>query len=326
MSLPYIARLFVLCGAAFFLLHTTLALAVCMIAAKMIRFAEGMKPSSSARFLLAVRILPLSLTFFVVFGLCIPSYLWLEPRAAGEEVGFVCVLLALLATLTWAISIQRAAAAIAATRRYLHRCERTSHAARVPGNHPPVLVLEEDSPVLATAGVLHPQLIVSQWIMRALHAEEIEAALSHEHGHQLSRDNLKRLLILLAPDIFPFVRGFAKLERSWAKFTEWAADDHAVAGDPHRAVSLASALVAVAKMNSHAKLPSLAVALVAVDRDLSERVDRLLHSRLEPERTFSSVARLGSGAVAVLTTALLLILLCPASLATVHQVLEHLVR
>ena len=326
MSLPYVARLFVLCGAAFFLLHTTLALAVYMMAAKMIRFAEDMKPSTSAGFLLAVRILPLLLTFFVVFGLCIPSYLWLEPRTAGEEVGLVCVLLALLATLAWVDSIQRAVTAIASTRRYLHGCERGSHAAKMLGDHSLVLVLDEETPLLATAGVLHPQLIMSRWIMRALNAEQIEAALSHEHGHQLSHDNLKRLLILLTPDIFPFVRSFADLERSWAKFTEWAADDHAVAGDPHRAMSLASALVAVAKMNSHAKLPSLALALMADDHDLSERVDRLLQSRPKPDRTFPSIAGLGRGAAAVLTGTLLLILLRPASLAAVHQVLERLVH
>ena len=87
--------------------------------------------------------------------------------------------------------------------------------------------------------------------MNALSEEQKEAAFRHEAAHRVSRDNLKKFLFLLAPDILPMVSGLSNLERGWARFTEWAADDQAVDGDPQRALSLAAALVKVAKMGVH---------------------------------------------------------------------------
>ena len=75
------------------------------------------------------------------------------------------------------------------------------------------------------------RLVVSQSVMDTLSREEKEAALRHETAHRDSRDNLKKLLFLLSPDILPFASGLKSLERGWSKFTEWAADDKAVSGD-----------------------------------------------------------------------------------------------
>ena len=112
--------------------------------------------------------------------------------------------------------------------------------------------------------------------------EQRDAALSHERAHCNSGDNLKRFLILLAPDAVPMWGTFHGLERAWSKFTEWAADDEASAGDPQRALSLASALVRVAKMGSKPRLNYLSCSLVGGDRELSERVDRLLRPQPKP--------------------------------------------
>ena len=326
MSLPYTLRLLCLCCASFFMIHVTLAAATQLSAGVAMRMAERLKPGCAARLLFAVRMLPFTLTLFAVLAFCIPSYLWLEPEAAGEKVGFVCFLAAALGAAIWTLAIVRVVHAVRGTARYLHRCERHGKPIEMPGETAPALLLKDKSPVLAVAGVLHPRLVISRRVMRGLTAEQIDAALSHERAHRASGDNLKRFFMLLAPDVLPFMRGFATLEQRWAKAIEWAADDQASAGDPRRALSLADALVKVAKMGNQPQLSYLASSLMADDHDLSERVDRLLRPQPIPTKPVKELIPLVSGAGALMAASLMIVVLWPASLSVVHQALEQLVR
>ncbi len=326
MSLPYTLRLLCLCCASFFMIHLALAVATRLSAGTALRMAKRLEPSSAARLLFAVRLLPLTLTLLAVLAFCIPSYLWLEPEATGEKVGLVCFLMAVLGVTIWALSMVRVVRAVRGTARYLHRCERHGEQISVPGESAPALLLRDKSPVLAVAGVVHPRLVISRRVMRALTAEQIDAALSHERAHRSSGDNLKRFLMLLAPDVLPFMRGFVTLERSWAKAIEWAADAQASAGDPNRALSLADALVKVARMGNKPQLSYLSSSLMADDHDLSERVDRLLRPQPLPEKPAQELIPLISGAAALMATALLIVTLWPSSLSMVHGALEQLVR
>ena len=112
--------------------------------------------------------------------------------------------------------------------------------------------------------------------MNALPAEQLAAALRHEEAHRVSRDNLKRLLLLLTPGLLPGLHGFHAIERGWARFTEWAADDEAVAGDAHLSLYLAAALVRIARMGGAPAPSPLATSFLGDSRELSARVDRLL--------------------------------------------------
>jgi len=290
------------------------------------RMAARMKPSSAARLLFALRISPMALTVFAVLAFCIPSYLWLEPEAAGEKVGFVCFLMAILGAAIWVFSITRVVSAVSGTVRYLHHCERHGRKITVPGEPSPALLLADKAPVLAVAGVVHPRLVISRRVMRGLNAEQRDAALRHERAHRVSRDNIKRFLILLAPDVLPFLRTFTALERSWAKFTEWAADDQATEGDSRRALSLASALVRVAKMGSKPQLSYLFSSLLDDDHELSERVDRLLRPQPNPGKPAEVLVPFLSSAGALMAGAVVLVMLWPGSLSLVHQALEQLVH
>ena len=326
MSLPYSLRLLCLCCASFFMIHLALAVATRLSAGTVMRMAERLKPSSAARLLFAVRMLPFTLTLFAVLAFCIPSYLWLEPEATGEKVGFVCFLTAVLGAAIWALAIVRVVHAVRGTARYLHRCERHGQQISMPGETAPALLLRDKSPVLAVAGVVHPRLVISRRVMRGLTADQIDAALRHERAHRSSGDNLKRFLMLLAPDVLPFMRGFATLERSWAKAIEWAADDQASAGDPRRALSLADALVRVARMGNKPQLSYLTSSLMADDHDLSERVDRLLRPQPIPDKPVKELIPLVSGAAALMAASLMIVTLWPASLSMVHQALEQLIH
>jgi Zn-dependent protease with chaperone function len=332
MILPYLLRLLCLCFASFFVLNAAAGFFVRISSKSAIRFAESRSPNAAARFLLILRLLPFALATLFVLALCVPSYLWLEPGATAERVGATCAILGILGAATWSVSIARTIRSLRASMRYSWLCRSVGHESRQPAGPSsvfviePVVVLQEEAPILALSGLLRPRLLISRSVLRALSAEELDAALAHEHAHRTSRDNVKRLLILLAPDMFPFVRSLRLLEHSWSKFAEWAADDQASAGDSRRALSLAAALVQVARMGSAPHLPLLSTSLLACDRDLSARVDRLLH----PTPIAGVHSKLGYRPLRIagflLAGCLAVLLLAPSTLSSVHELLELLLR
>jgi hypothetical protein len=151
--------------------------------------------------------------------------------------------------------------------------------------------------------------------------------LRHERAHAASRDNLKRLLLLLAPDVLPvhILSGLGKLENAWIRFTEWSADDRAVDGDPRRAVSLAGALVRVARMRAPAEISPLATSLVANAGDLEARVTRLLNPAPRAQN-YRKARPLFLATAALLSSCLLAAITAPVTLQAAHQLLEHLIR
>jgi Zn-dependent protease with chaperone function len=332
MILPYLLRLVCLCFASFFVINAAAGLFVSISSNSAIRFVESRKPSAAARFLFALRILPLALASLFVLLLCVPSYLWLEPAGTAERVGLFCVSLGLLGAATWSVSMARASVCLLLSLRHNRLCRSLGRESRVPRGPSsvvviePVIVVPEEAPILALSGLLHPRLLISRSVLCALSAEELDAALRHEHAHRTSRDNAKRLLILLAPDIFPFLRMLRTIERSWAKYAEWAADDQATAGDSRRAVALAAALVQVARLGSGRRLPVLSTSLLACDRDLAARVDRLLQAApVARAGNLRANPLLGSDRF-LLAGCLAALVLAPSALAFVHELLELLLH
>src|ERR1035437_5630198 len=97
MMAPYLLRLLYLCLAAFFVIHSAVGMVVAAGGRAAVRRARRMRPRLAGRFLLALRLLPAALALFVVAGLCVPSYLWLEPETNAEELGAGCLSAAVLA-------------------------------------------------------------------------------------------------------------------------------------------------------------------------------------------------------------------------------------
>ncbi|HEV2388524.1 MAG TPA: M56 family metallopeptidase [Candidatus Acidoferrales bacterium] len=322
----YLLRLLCLSLASFFLVHATLSLSTWLATPAAIRLAKRLRPRLAARFLLALRLLPAGAALFVVAGLCVPSYLWLEPATKPELVGFACWAAALLGTGVWGISIARGLRAVCGSLQYYRRCERAGREARLPsGGGSPLLVVEGEAPLVALAGVLRSRIVISRGVLRALSPVELDAVLRHERAHRASGDNFKRLLLVLAPDIFPFSRGSAALDRAWARFSEWAADDRAVGGDSRRSLSLAAALVRVARMGAPRR-EWLLSCLLADGADLSARVDRLLLGDCLQEKPAWAMRAL-AGTIAIVATGMLMAaILQPATLYWVHRLLEHLIR
>jgi Zn-dependent protease with chaperone function len=326
MIFHYTLRLLCLCLASFFLVNTAVGLTAAFASRAAVRAAESMRARSAARFLLALRLLPCSLGIGAVLALCVPSYLWLEPHASSERIGWACLTMAVLGAAVWLVSLARVTRAVAFSVRFNRAWQNTGRETLLRGESPKAVIVERDVPLLTLAGVLCPRLVVSRAVLRSLSAEELDLALQHEKAHRISRDNLKRLLLLLAPAPIPLLRSFSSIEQSWAKFSEWAADDEAVRGDSHRALSLAAALLRVARIGVPPRLSFLHTSLCADDHDFSARVDRLLHVQPPPANPPSRPRSpaLGAGLGAAVCVAALLT--WPATLSSVHRLLELFLR
>jgi beta-lactamase regulating signal transducer with metallopeptidase domain len=324
MNLQYSLRLLCICFASLFLVHATLALGVNVAAPGAIRMASRMRPRFASGFLFWLRMLPLALAGFAVGGLCVPSYLRLEPHAGGEQVGWPCLAIALLGAAMCLGSAARVTKAAWNSLQFGRACEDTSCECRMSAESFPITIVRQQAPLLAVAGIVRHKLVVSTSVLQALSAEELDAVFLHERAHRIWRDNFKRLLILAAPRGFVFSRGLESIERQWSKFAEWAADDHASAGDSRRALSLASALVQFARLGSAAPQRAIVSSFVE-SSDLSERVERLL-------RVSSSTEKLSSGMRALVACLFLLVacfmaagMFSHASLSAVHSLLERLI-
>ncbi len=322
MIAPYVVRLFCLCVASFFVVNAGAGLLVSAGSRRALRFAERMRAGAAARFLFAMRILPFALGVGAVLGLCVPSYLWFEPQGTPERVGVGCLALVLLGAVSWIVSMARVSRALAISRRCGRYWKETGHEDRLAGETSRAMVVEKDGPLLALAGILRPRLIVSRGVLCALSADQLDVALHHENAHRVSRDNWKRFFLLMVPDAIPFVRGLGAVEEAWAKFAEWAADDEAVRGDSNRAVSLASALLRVARMGSGPRLSFLHTSLVGGDRDLAARVERLLEFETAIAQRRPRTQPLTVGAGFAMTALIATLLAGPAILSSVHRLLE----
>ena len=273
--------------------------------------------------LLMLRLLPATLALALVAGLCVPSYLLLEEEGSAERVGALCLAAAMVAAAMWTVAMVRSVRAAARSVRHERAWERSGSRSSLDGARNPVWIVDSPAPLLALAGVLRPQLVISRTAAAALSGEQLRAALRHEEAHRAAHDNLKRLLLLLAPGLLPGWNGFQALERGWFRLTEWAADDDAVAGNPRVSLSLASALVRMARIGGTPEPEPLTVAFLADGDDLSARVDRLLR----PAATLPAARRRSTLVMTVMLAVLFVAAsLQPETLESAHRLMEHLLR
>jgi Zn-dependent protease with chaperone function len=108
--------------------------------------------------------------------------------------------------------------------------------------------IEHSFPIIAVVGSTRPRLFVAAKVLDSLTEEELAAAIAHERGHLVARDNMKRSILRACRDVLtpaPFGRS---LDRAWAQAAEAAADEYAARNRADSALNLASALVKIAKM------------------------------------------------------------------------------
>jgi len=323
--LPYLARLVCLSLACFFFVSLLFELAVFALTGAASRLAAQLPARSGARLLFALRLTPLGFAVCSVACLCIPSYLRMEPDATDEPVGWLCLTAAMLACAIWIRGAARGLNAVLRSRRYIRQCQASGSLTRIPGESLPVWVMEGGKPLMALSGILRPRLILSRQVMDALSAEELASALRHEQAHRLSHDNLKRLALVSMPRVIPFTVAQQRLEKTWTRFAEWAADDMASQGNALQSLTLATTLVRVARIDAIHQPPELLTALVGCTQDLEVRVDRLLRGR-SPGEMEAKRFRCVMAGCSVLIVVAGAALLRPETQLLAHELLEHLVH
>jgi Zn-dependent protease with chaperone function len=261
---------------------------------------------SAAHFLFLLRSLPFAAAFLITVGICLPSYLWFEPLGLHENVSAPFLVLGWFGAAELGLAIGVMSRAAFRSVRFLRQCGESG----TSGDG--ILIIESARPFLALAGILRPRVVMSQGILDLLSTDELHVVLKHEEAHRQSHDNLKRLWIELNPT-------FPSLERAWTRFTEYAADERAVAGDQRSALALASALVRVSRYGQQAALQG-AIPFLGDINDVPSRVERLLAPQpsITPDRT-----RWRDIVVALCLAALTL---NPATLRFVQSTLESLIR
>lgn len=275
MNASYGVRLIIQCLDSFLLAHLLFSALLLLFTPAALWCSSHVRAAFGVWLVFFLRLLPVFAGVYVALAIALPSYVRLEPDATSERIGTPAILIAIVSICLWLRPLMRSAAAIWKSQHFVNWVQGNARRATI-GSTEAWLVSGPD-PQMAVAGLMRPRVLVSESLAQTLTAEELQIALLHETAHERSRDNLKRLFLLLLPDPFPFVSFAAPLERAWTRLVEWAADDYAAEGDSGRRILLARTLVRFARYKSRAAGACvLTTSLVDDSCDLAVRVERLL--------------------------------------------------
>jgi hypothetical protein len=257
-----------LLGLAWFAAVNIAASAIAWILAR----AALLRTESRASTLLAIRLLPFVASVVFVAGVFLPAHWRFEQPNRTESFGTVLTICAAIAVGLLAIGVWRACT----VSWHGYRLGKMMRRSAIELGHDTYEV--SGLPGISLAGILRPQVIVGSEARAALTPAELDVAIAHELAHRRSHDNLKRFVLFSVPDVFAWFRTARQLEERWQAETECLADDHSVMGSDHRALTLASALVKVARLAGRDRhvLPSPAWSAFHVPTLLELRVRRLV--------------------------------------------------
>jgi len=208
-----------------------------------------LKPASAPRILLGLKLLPGAAALFFTLVVFLPAHWRFEPEGVEESLGYTLAALAALGLLTVALAGHRAVRDARLTRRLERSWEtRATGPRQFLAGALPVYCLPDAAPIISLAGLRRPRVFVARPVIDAFAADELDVSLAHEFAHHEARDNVKRVLVACVPDLLDLWSSGRRLEHRWRAVVEFAADARAVGGSDERAVSLASALLKVARL------------------------------------------------------------------------------
>lgn len=250
------------------------------------------KPLRS-RDLLALRMLPSLGACFLTLALVLPAFLIKEPSRAAEPVGPLLIVLVACALVTLGAGCLRAWRAWRATTRLLRDCGPRQPRLRVAGRD--VVIMDIPGILVAVVGAWRPRIVAATRVLAVCSGEELRAVIGHEAAHIVTRDNLKLLLLLASPDLLAWMPAGEELIARWRAAAEFEADAVATAQDRFQRVTLASALIKVARLSGAQRQPAGLSMPIVVD-DVDGRVRRLLaplpDAQALPSRNIAALALL----------------------------------
>ncbi len=309
-----------------------------MVAAGFGRLCKALFRKCSARtraeILFVMRIGPPVLAIVAVAAFMIPSYLIYEPHATDESVSWKLGTLAMLSAIGVGFAIQRGIRTWLATRSLLKKWSTTSTRIELETINVPTYVLDHSFPIIAVVGAFRPRLFIANHVLGSLSEEELAAALAHEYGHLVARDNFKRSVMRVSRAALLLIPCGRSMDRAWSEASESAADEYAAQQSSFVALNLASALVRIARMIPHGQrhvIPASVSAFLSSEDSpgVKVRVRRLVElAATDPRQLASnaSVVRFVPWLVLTLTVVISVTIESrPQVLATVHSFVEHVV-
>jgi Zn-dependent protease with chaperone function len=286
-----------------------------------------------AEFLFLLRVSPPALALLSVTFFLVPSYLGYEPYATSEIVSKKLAALAIISAVGVTLALWRTFRSWFATRALLQEWLSGAVQIKLHGTNIPTFRIVSSFPIIAVVGTFRPRLFIAESVLEALSHDELNAAIAHEGGHLYAHDNCKRSLLRASRDLLMIVPCGRSLDRAWAEAAECAADERAARQSAETALSLAAALVKIAKMipvGARAAVP-MAAFLVGVEetRGVKARVRRLLeiasHEYLRQVPKPSTTRILPAVSVCGVLLVALIVANTPIVLVSVHNVIERAV-
>ena len=287
-----------------------------------------------AEILFVMRIGPPVLAIVAIAAFMIPSYLAYEPHTTDESVSWKLGALASLSAIGVGLAIWRGIRSWLATRSLLRNWLAASTRIELETIHVPTYVLDHSFPIIAVVGAFRPQLFIANDVLESLSEEELAAAIAHEYGHLVARDNFKRSVMRVSRAALLLIPCGRSLDRAWSEASESAADEYAAQQSSFVALNLASALVRIARMipkGQRQVIPASVSAFLAGDDTpgVKVRVRRLVElAATDPSLLVSnaSIVRFVPWLVLVFAVVISVTIESrPHVLATVHSFVEEVV-
>jgi Zn-dependent protease with chaperone function len=264
--------------AALLTLNALLALLASALWLVLRRRVENWSAAARARLLFALRVFPAVIAVVLVGALLLPAYITHEPRRAVEPVSMKLAILATISAAGLLLALWRGVTVWIVTRRLVNDWLRAAEPVSFDQIPIPAYRLRHQFPVIAIVGAVRPKLFIADHLFQSLTNEEISAAMAHESGHLISRDNFKRPLLRACRDMLAIVPSGASLDRAWVEASEAAADEHAARGGSEVALDLASTLVKIARLVPDGVKPAFPAGALLIGDDgagIAQRVRRL---------------------------------------------------
>jgi hypothetical protein len=251
------------------------------------------KPLTS-RGLFALRLFPSLGASFLTLFVILPAFLMQEPNRSAEPVGPLLILMVAYALVATGAGCSRGWRAWCATAELLRDCGPRSARFSIAGRD--VEIIDIPGIMVAVVGAWRPRIVAATCVLDACTCEELREVIGHEAAHISTHDNLKLLLLVSSPDMLALMPAGEELIARWRTAAEFEADAVATAQDPLKRVTLAAALIKVARISCAKRLPDELSMPILVD-DVDGRVRRLLaplpaaHS-LPPAKKLAALALL----------------------------------
>jgi hypothetical protein len=304
MALSYSLRMLCLIAVSTGLIQIAVEALLWMSAPCILRFLDDLPVRTRERMLYLVHVAPCGLALLFTFFFCLPRYIADETNFASENIGWLCILVAIAIALWWTMSVFAGLRMALRTMRFTRACRRDAQRLAYPSEPVPVLAFAGMARWVALVGLMRPFILISKSLIEevGLHPLALEVVLDHERSHAAQGDNWKLLSLHCLPRLRLKLPGGSTWMDAWQNIAEWAADDDAVRGDRNRAFTLAQTLVTLSRYTTE-RTQVVMTALLCKEAQLASRVERLIQSEPTPRTSARPYVALllGSAIVSIVT-------------------------